>query len=314
MREDTRMGSPDETTTGTLRYYSMYDLVVESEFELPELPRVNSGTIRPDISIQRGDVEPVAEFDSGTGISRIDAAPSVCRATYDSIGSFLITDGERILVDVPSPDVLGKKIFRRILQNELMAVLLMQRGLLVLHGSAVTINGKAVIFLGDRGAGKSTTAAAFHSSGHSVLEDDTVAIRFSNGQPMVVPGVPQLRLSPDAVRALGFTGATTPTDDWGPLKQYLETATVSGPAPLMRCYLIQEGGQLEFKQIPPRNRPFVLITSTYTQGMLPDTDATSEHFKQCATVVESTPIKRLVRPKNYAGLPSLVELVVNDIA
>jgi len=74
----------------------------------------------------------------------------------------------------------------------------------VLHASAVSIDGKAAIFLGPRGAGKSTTtAAAFGAEGYSVLEDDVVAIRFDEGVLTVVPGVPQLRLKSDAAAALG---------------------------------------------------------------------------------------------------------------
>lgn len=307
------MEESTDTTKTAVNYYSAYDFVIESEFEFPEVPEIDSREANPDITIHSGTVEPVTKSATTSEIRRIDARPGICRVTYDSIGSFLIRDGERIVVDVVSYDVTEKKIFRRLLQNELIAVLLTQRGLLVLHASVVSIEGKAVIFLGDRGAGKSTTAAAFHIHGYPVLEDDTVAVRFDDGFPVVVPGIPQLRLSPDAVTALKFKKTTTPTGDWGPIKQYLDVGTTPGPTPLAACYVLQDGENLEFKQIPPRNQPFVLVTSTYAQGLLRDTGMSSAHFEQCATIVKSSEIKRLVRPRDHAQLPSLVKLVSENI-
>jgi len=312
-KETDEVEAPANAEPVSKRCYNAYDLVIESAFELPEMPRIDPGPHSPDVVIQNGDVEPVPESASETGIRRIDAGSDVCRITYESIGSFFITDGDRVIVDIASPDVAQKKVFRRLLQNELMAVLLMQRGLLVLHASAVSVNGKAAVFLGDRGAGKSTTAAAFHAHGHALLEDDTVAVRFDDGTPVVVPGVPHLRLSPDAVTALGFEETTTPAGDWGPVKQYLGTGAIPDPTPLARCYVLQDGDSLEFKEIPPRNRPFVLVTSTYAQGLLPDTGMTEDHFEQCATVVDSASIKRLVRPRDHAQLSLLVSLVADDI-
>lgn len=297
-------------------YYSAYDLTIQSEFELPELVRVESHGRTPDVVIHSGNVEAVPEGEGIGGDSprRIEAKPDICRLTYDGIGSFLLTDGDRIRVDLESSAISENKIFRRLLENELMALVLLQRGLLVLHASAVSINGTAALFLGDRGAGKSTTAAAFHAQGYPLLEDDTVGIRFDDGTPVVVPGVPQLRLSPDAVDALEFENTTVPSGDWGPTKRYQQIEDVPAPAPLAGCYLLQDDETLALKKIPPRNRIFALVTSTYAQGLLSDTDVTGDHFEQCAKIVETTPVQRLVRPKDHAQLPLLVNLVVRDLS
>lgn len=65
-----------------------------------------------------------------------------------------------------------REFFRQLIQNELLGLILYQRDHLVLRASAVSVDGAAAIFIGQRGVGKSTTAAAFDREGYAVLEDD----------------------------------------------------------------------------------------------------------------------------------------------
>lgn len=57
-----------------------------------------------------------------------------------------------------------------------MAVLLYQRGHLVLHASAVLFNSSAVAFMGETNTGKSSLTALFNSDGCGVLSDDVTAL------------------------------------------------------------------------------------------------------------------------------------------
>jgi hypothetical protein len=113
------------------------------------------------------------------------------------IGTFLVRDGREILVD-PDPDA-GDALLQLALLGPVLAALLQQRGDLVLHASAVEIDGAAVGFLGGRGAGKSTMAAALLRRGYPLLTDDILAVSLEDGSPRVLPGFPQLKLWPDAV-------------------------------------------------------------------------------------------------------------------
>ncbi|SEP21094.1 hypothetical protein SAMN05216388_104517 [Halorientalis persicus] len=296
-----------------MHYYSTYDLIVESEFQLPELPTVEPETATIDVAIRSAEVEPVPDSEGGTGRRRIQAEPGICRLSYDSIGSFLIKNGAQILFDPDHDGIIEKKITRRLIESEILGVLCHQRGLLVLHASAVSVDGKGAVFLGDRGAGKSTTAAAFYTGGNGLFEDDVVGIRFDHEGPVVLPGVPQLRLDPQAAEALGITDTVRYEDDWGPNKCYHATGNAPAPAPLAGCYILQEDEGLTIEQCTGQEAFVSLVSQTYAHGLLADTQTERDHFQQCSEIVETAQIRRIKRPKNFERIPELIEQVTEDV-
>jgi hypothetical protein len=60
-------------------------------------------------------------------------------------------------------------------------------GLLPLHGSAVQVGEKAIIFTGDSGAGKSTLATAMVRQGYRLLSDDVCALEFRGRKASFAP-------------------------------------------------------------------------------------------------------------------------------
>lgn len=296
-----------------MNLYSAYGLTIESAFDLPELPTLDEEPDSVDAAFRRADVDPVPESVEGQGGRRIQAEPNTCRFSYEGIGSFLVEDGERVSFDPVSSDVIERNVVRRLFENEMVGVLLHQRGNLVLHASAVRVDGEAVVFLGPRGAGKSTTAAAFHVTGHTLLEDDVVGIRFDDEGPTVVPGVPQLRLLPDAADALDVDGDPQPTSGDSGRKLHRHLDEWPDPAPLARCYFLREGDELRLEEFSGRDGLFGLISQTYVRGMLSDTEKTPDNFEQCSRVVETTPFRTLYRPDDHAQLPSLIDAVMEDV-
>lgn len=76
-------------------------------------------------------------------------------------------------------------------------------GLYTLHSSAVTIDGRAVLAIGNSGAGKSTFAARLASSGAGFVTDDMVMV---SDHPTVMAGLADTaRLSGREANALGLT-------------------------------------------------------------------------------------------------------------
>ncbi|QPV64358.1 hypothetical protein I7X12_07015 [Halosimplex litoreum] len=295
-----------------MHYYSAYDLTIRSEFTLPELPSLPDEPASVDVEFRLGEVTAVAETVEAFDGRRIAAAPGTCRLSYDTIGSFLVEGGERVVCDPDSEDLVERDLFRRLLENEMIGLLLHQRGNLVLHASAVAVDGNGVVFLGPRGAGKSTTATAMQLEGYPMLEDDVVGIRFDSGTPMVLPGVPQLRLREDAAVALNVTDRSTPSEESWYEKQYLSVSEIPEPVPLTRCFKLQRGDHLGFGALDGHEKLLGLVSRTHARGLLSDTAQSQTHFEHCSRVVDTAVFRVLKRPRDHDRLPELVEKVVED--
>lgn len=84
-------------------------------------------------------------------------------------------------------------------------LLLIQRNMVAFHGGTMVIGGKAVIFTGDMGPGKSTITSALRLKGYSFLADDVSVVGdTSEGLVEVNPGYPQQKLCRDAMLKLGL--------------------------------------------------------------------------------------------------------------
>lgn len=116
-------------------------------------------------------------------------------ATFDVFG------GERVDWASPSSDTVPDAFF-----GTVVAILLAWRGLVPLHGSAVAIDGEAVLLAGSSGAGKSTLCEALVRRGGRLVSDDLSVMMPLDGAgiPLLLPGRPAIRLFPDDNPQAGF--------------------------------------------------------------------------------------------------------------
>ena len=79
--------------------------------------------------------------------------------------------GQRAIVDRESPwqALVGSLAMNRLLR--------LQRGLVFLHAASVGIHGRGVLFIGPKGAGKTTLSLALAARGHDFLGDEIAGVR-----------------------------------------------------------------------------------------------------------------------------------------
>src|SRR2546429_8443160 len=165
--------------------YTAYGLSIHSSLRLPELV---SAEAPPDLVIRFGKVDwkPPRDDYSVVKITR-----SKMFFHWKGTGTFLAQKGSEIVID-PLPDA-APDVLRLFTLGAVLAGVLHQRGLLLLHASAVEVGGSALAFIGEKGWGKSTIAALMQGRGHRPIADDIVALKVDKQNAIrVVPGFPQL--------------------------------------------------------------------------------------------------------------------------
>lgn len=111
-------------------------------------------------------------------------------------------DRERTNVWATWPDELPLESTVSYVLGPVLGVVLRLRGVTCLHASAVSMGNRGVVFVGQTGRGKSTTAAAFARRGYGVISDDIVALAESEGGFYLMPAYPHLCLWPESVQML----------------------------------------------------------------------------------------------------------------
>ena len=227
------------------------------------------------------------------------------------VGTFLIRDGCEIII-FPALQADLRRI-RRYIIGTAIAILLYQRGNLVLHASSLNINGQAVAFLGFSGTGKSSIAAALHTRGYGVLADDVSVIKLIDEKPVVIPGFPQIKLSLESAEAIGCDiDASMLLDNVDDKYGYrLNHGFTNTPLPLQRIYVLEEnlsaGIELLSQQTAAIKFISLSIPTLWTQLKDPN------HFKQCINLAKFVPTYTLKRNSTIQTLPKFAELVDGHI-
>jgi hypothetical protein len=182
-----------------MKKYKSFGLFIESDFEIPEL--LENDFRNYDIKISEN-IYRSESHDTGRDFMRFYSADHVL-CNWGLIGVFEIIDRKQISVML-RPDC-DRGLARFPLLGAVMALVLQLNDKLVLHASATVHAGRAGVFIGDKGAGKSTTAAAMITGGHKLLSDDVVALSPAEG-PLVFPAYPNVKLNPSTAATIGLSG------------------------------------------------------------------------------------------------------------
>ena len=162
------------------RDYEAYGLHVRSPVPLPfargreDLP----AAAEPDVVVRLG-AAPTALAGTADGRrapgghAEWEAAPGAFLISLYGVARYLVTGGREILVEPCGGS--GREIGAR-LAGTVWAALLLQRGIVPFHASAVEFEAGAVLFLGDSGAGKSSLLGALLKRGHAMLADDVAGV------------------------------------------------------------------------------------------------------------------------------------------
>lgn len=294
--------------------YVAFGIQIESDIMLPELHKGAERTT--DARIYYGEVP--NELSSPVEKDNYyQVAEDEFLLRLEGIANYYVINGEQIVVQpCEQADLREVRLF---LLGTVMGVLLMQRGIVPIHGSAVVVDGHCLVFTGVSGAGKSTVAAALHKKGYDILTDDVSAVTFDKeGVPWVQSGYPQQKLWQTSASMIGID--TTPleriTKDEDKYAVPIPKGFWRGPMPLAAVYEIMEKPCNDITIIPLTGieKITTIMNNIYRSGLFNGLGLKKSHFQKCANVVNHIQVFRLTRPENIPSLDRQIDVLEQQFA
>ena len=199
--------------------------------------------------------------------------------------------------------------------NQVLPLALSRQGRLVLHASAVEINGKGVAFTGESGRGKSTLATSFATSGARFLTDDGLQLNWRDGQCWITPSHPSVRLWEDSQEALIHQAVDLgPAVDYTPKVRLLagdRLAFCDSVQPLRRVYFLGEGvaPSLTIQAVRPAEALMELVKNSFLLD-IEERELLAWHFDEMVRLAELPIYYRLDYPRCYEDLPRVRKAIV----
>lgn len=183
--------------------FSLCGWRVQSDWPLPELTPWFGDDRPADIVIRRGTVpQRLPGTVRETPLVQVNDQ-NWLRFTVRDVANYLVRGGNEVVIDTPhAPDTPDVGLF---LLGSVLGFLCHQRGLLPLHASCVSFQGRVIAFVGPSGTGKSTMAALLLKQGARLLSDDVTVVDVqADGGPVMLPTFPRQKLWRDTLDALGL--------------------------------------------------------------------------------------------------------------
>jgi hypothetical protein len=316
--------------------YFVFGLHLRSNLSLPGVVPIDSPTEECDVELHLGTlpshfVETARIAEELTYVSAdIDASGepvlkiwkvergAFVRLAYADGTQFWV-DRERTNVWATWPDELPRENTVSYVLGPVLGVVLRLRGVTCLHASAASIGDRSVVFVGQTGTGKSTTAAAFAKQGYGVISDDIVALVERDGVFQVMPAYPHLCLWPESVQILYDSPEALPR-----LMPHVDKRRMSlGEGgtrfenrclPLGAIYVLGErrpdpAPYLEV--IRPHSALLALVADTYANKIL-DREMRAREFAVLGRLVTTIPIRRVYANADASRLKELCKVICED--
>ena len=189
----------------------------------------------------------------------------------------------RVVAD--STDSPWPKLDREILVGPVLVLALALRGIWSLHASAVTCNGRTILFLGESGQGKSTLAAHLAPS-MQLAADDILPVTLTDFKLTCWPHFPQLKLPLNAQHGLAQPESL----------------------PVRHICLLDAAEEISFHPLFSSEATQTLLRHTAGTRLFPP-DLLSKHLVFCAQAAGKIQLSRLAYPRRMDALPGVKALL-----
>ncbi len=307
-------------------WYRAHGLVICSEVELA-LPPVAPASGTSDLVLRCGAQRPIprqdppgcllATLSSSDGRVRYTLARERDRAVlrYPGLCDFV---GDPDLADItvhlhPGAD---PGLIPVLAAGALVAVHLKLRHELVMHASAVQLEGRALAFVGASGMGKSTLAAALCNNGCELVTDDVLRVDLTAPLARVYPGGTESRLRMNA-RELADTAPSDAVRTTADGRLALRPRACAGePLPLAACVVplpTRKAEDVSARRLRNAQALLRMIQFPRVVGWS-EPSSTASEFQALADLVERVPVFEASVPWGPPFRPEVLSGLLDAVA
>jgi len=216
--------------------YSVFGLVLQSDFPFPELRQIDSGS--PDLIVKCGTV-PYVDISRATAVDHGHVWPGGALLQHHLVGKLFIS-GSAILVETVGE--FKNRDLRAFILGPGLGALLYSVSKVPLHVSAIEHKGVLLGITGPSGAGKSTLAYAFEREpDFTVFTDDVAAFIPGTEQKdgvTIHAGPPRIKLWTDSLERFGLSSQGLTRDASRVDKFHLRLSETTPNRGMLLCSLI----------------------------------------------------------------------------
>jgi hypothetical protein len=295
--------------------YSVYgiDVLSDAPLALPASMSGGLGTVE-----FHGACE--ADFLPARGMAAFDMSPESwyqygwlpdgsAYVRWEAVGEFLVAANGRG-IRWRKFDESSIESFQVYLLGQALSFALVKQRLEPLHATVVTVDDRAVAFVGSSGAGKSTLAASFLAAGHRLVTDDLLLTREEPHRLLAYPGPPRLKLFPEIAARFfpQIADGVAMNPDTEKLILSLDPGMhETAPVALAVVYSLAApdasaaANAVHIEELSRRDGFFELIKGTFNRHLVSE-ERLARQFDAAARLSDRLPVARLTYPRSLDSL------------
>ena len=275
-----------------LRHYAAFGLRFASPFPLP-LQQLACTDAAPDVVVRLGELQS-GPFIQGGRKRPWRITPTEFWLAVKGIARYHVAEGRRLVVQPIGGGVVDVGAF---FVSSVCAAVLMQRGIVALHASAVATDAGAVLFMGGSGIGKSSLLTALLQRGHAMLADDVTGVVVRDGGAVALPAFPNLRLWTNMLDDLGWRTRAGDRVRAGVDKYWVSAPRFqTEPVAIRCCFALGIGERVAATRLAPQAALASLGRNTYRKRFLAGSGMEATHFRAMTHIAHRLPVLELTRP------------------
>ncbi len=293
--------------------YLLYGLKVDSEIEIEEAYREDFGSVS-DVKVNIGEMpnnalEMCSDFD-GEGVYAAVSADAMVFRALDTADFYVRKEN----ITISPHKGADERDVRSFLLGSGFGYCMILRKQILLHGGAVSKNGKGVIITGESGAGKSTVSDALSSRDYLFVADDGCAISFEEEKPHINMGYPQKKLCRDAALKKGYnlSDLIYINEDRDKFALRLKDGFLPGGASFDYLFELKctDEDELSIKEVQGHEKLMMILRNVFrSEDGFRFWGVPTEYMQQCLKIASTVSMYQITRPRAKDTLSEILDFI-----